>query len=188
MSLGRRTWLRRWVAIGFAAAAVPALCLGAKPPGEYDVKAAFLYNLGKFVRWPPEALGETNAPFVIGVLGGGPLTERLEASLAGKTIQERPIVVKRSENVNELLGCHVLYIAPGSEADTSYVMSRLAGRPVLTVGEGAKFVSRGGMVGFVVENRRLRFDINIESARGAGLEISSQVIRLARNVLRKETS
>jgi hypothetical protein len=177
------------------------LPVGAQPPSptEFDVKAAFLYNFGKFVQWPAPAADvaastftvlsistaaspSNSEPFTIGVLGTDPFKPGLEKRLAGKTIQDRTVDVKVSQNIDDLRDCRIIYIAPGAEQDTAYVLGRLADKPVLTVGEGKRFFLQGGMVSFQMESRRIRFDINLQRVRAAGLDMSSQLIRLGRTV------
>ena len=64
--------------------------VGAQSSGEYDVKAAYLYNFAKFVEWPPEAFPAPDAPFAICVLGQDPsaghstTSSRANASRTGR--------------------------------------------------------------------------------------------------------
>jgi len=56
------------------------------------------------------------------------------------------------------------------------------GPGVLTVGEGEAFAHAGGVIAFVIENRRVRFDINQTAADSAGLQLSSKLLSVARLV------
>jgi hypothetical protein len=50
------------------------------------------------------------------------------------------------------------------------------------VSDAARFTTRGGMIGFVLDDDRVRFDINLAAARRSGLQISSRLLRVARKV------
>src|SRR5664279_2589147 len=80
-------------------------------PTEYQIKAAFLFNFAKFVEWPPEAFADANSPLVIGVLGENPFGDDLERTIRGKTINNRPLVIKEFRSPAEATNCHVLFIS-----------------------------------------------------------------------------
>lgn len=151
-------------------------------PTEHEVKAAFLYNFARFVEWPKEAWASPDQPFVVGVLGEDPFGETLDRTLAGKTVAERPIVVRRlssSEGAHEV---QILFVSSSEGPRLARILYALTDIPVLTVGEPSGFAEQGGMIGFRTEDRRIRFDINTERAQRAGLRISSQLLKLARIV------
>ena len=59
------------------------------------VKAAYLYNFTKFVKWPDKAFENDEAPFVIGVLGKDPFGPILDNTVKGKKVAKRPIKTRR---------------------------------------------------------------------------------------------
>ncbi|MBA2603509.1 MAG: YfiR family protein, partial [Acidobacteria bacterium] len=61
-------------------------------------------------------------------------------------------------------------------------LSDLAQMPILTVGEGRRFLEQGGLIAFQVENDRVRFDVNRRRAEGTGLIVSSKLLRVAREL------
>jgi hypothetical protein len=152
-----------------------------EPPSEYEVKAAFLYNFARFVEWPP-AGGAANQPFIVAVLGHDPFGATLDRTLAGKTLEARPIVVRRLASLDEADRVHILFVGTSDRAQAAQVARTLAGTHVLTVGEMPGFAELGGMIGFRTERQRVRFDINVAQASRAGLKISSQLLKLARIV------
>jgi hypothetical protein len=158
-----------------AAAAGPAVA------GEYEVKAAFLYNFARFVEWPPQAI-PSGRPLVIAVLGQDPFGSTLDAVLQGRTIRDHPLAVRRVARVEEADGAHVLFISRSEGDDVARILRRLEGSPVLTVGEEADFARQGGVVRFRVDEDRVGFEINVDSAERAGLKMSSQLLKLARIV------
>ena len=174
-------------------AAVPLLLLGAGVaptapplaatlPTDYEVKAAFLYNFVKFVEWPARAL-EGRDTVVIGVLAEGPLFATLERTLAGKTVGERRIVARRLTSGAEAATCHMVFLGATFAPQIPDILKGLDGASMLTVGESEGFAEAGGMIGFAVEANKVRFEINRGAAEHAGLHLSSQLLKLATNVI-----
>ena len=149
---------------------------------EYQVKAAFLYNFAKFIEWPDKAL-RGDEPIIIGTLGDDPFGEVLDETLAGKKVGSHPLSVKRFSRIAALDRCHILFVADSEVARTAEILTRVGAAPTLTVGDTAGFAERGGMIGFVIEERRVRFDVNLKAVRDGGLKPSSQLLKVARNVL-----
>jgi len=147
---------------------------------EYEIKAAFLYNFVKFVEWPNEVLPETS-DITVCVLGGEPSVEPLE-SIHGKTVRGRRLSVRRIRALKDVESCHVLFISSSEESRLPQVMQNLHGSSVLTVGEMERFIASGGIINFVVERNKVRFEINPTSAERARLKLSSQLLSLARVV------
>ena len=166
--------VRLVVAVAFLAGR--GLAQGDNP--EYEVKAAYLYNFAKLVDWPAPARG----PLVIGVYGEDPFGGALHRAVDGKNIDGRPLVVQRLSRLDQLKGCHILFIGLSERRHWRAVLSAVQGEAVLTVGESEGFLDAGGKVNFTVEQNRVRFDINLQAAREAGLRISARVLHLARVV------
>jgi hypothetical protein len=148
-------------------------------PSEYQLKAAFLYNFAKFTDWPPEALADDKAPFIIGVLGDNPFGNDLEQTVAGKKINDHPISVQTFHTAAEAIHCHILFISSSEKKRFSEIIQSLHGTAVLTVSETDRFIESGGMVNFVQESSKIRFQINDDAAKAAGLKISSKLLSLA---------
>jgi hypothetical protein len=163
---------------GVALLALPRSHAETTAPTEYEVKAAFLYNFAKLVQWPESALGG-QAPFVVGVLGDDPFGGVLEKTFEGKAISGHPMLPRRFDRLEEAVTAHVLFVATSEESELTRVLGALRGRPVLSAGEANAFAERGGIVGFKTQDRRVRFDINLERAEESGLKISSQLLKLA---------
>ena len=151
------------------------------PLREHEIKAAFLYNFVKFVDWPSEVLPETSDTITICVLSDDPSAEALE-SLRGKMVKGRRLSTRRIEGVKDVESCHVLFISSSEEKRVPQVMQNLHGSSVLTVGEMERFIQSGGIINFVIERNKVRFEINPTSAERARLKLSSQLLSLARVV------
>jgi len=148
-------------------------------PTEYQIKAAFLFNFAKFVEWPAAAFAEETSPMVIGILGENPFRDDLERMVRGKTINNRPLVIKEFRSPAEATNCHVLFISTSEKQRLPEILKSLHGISVLTVGETDRFTETGGMINFVAEGNKIRFQINEVAARSAGLKISSKLLSLA---------
>jgi len=175
----------RVVLICFLAGIAPQLLVRAAeepPPLEYQVKAAFLLNFTKFIDWPPPPTGGTAASFDICLLGDDPFGTVLDQMLEGETSQGRKLGVQRVRRPVPA-SCRVLFIGK-TEQDLDSLLSDL-GPGVLTVGDGTGFLRDGGMIGFVIENHRVRFDISQAAAARAGFKISSKLLNVARSVDRQ---
>lgn len=180
MKQGRRRQVGAWwsvLALIFIAVAWPVNAEEA--PLEYDVKAAFLLNFTKFIDWPASAFASTDAPFRICITGEDPFGASLAKIVEGEQVSSRPIAVEKMGR-EQLTHCQIVFFGR-SEKNVAEAISRL-GPGVLTVGESPDFLRAGGVIRFVVENNHVRFDVNQPTARKAGLEISSRLLKVARNV------
>lgn len=177
--LGALAALCLWTAPAFCqdrAASAPA-----REPSEYDVKAAFLLNFARFVDWPPPRNADhANEPLSICILGDDPFGENLDRLASGESVNDRPIAIRRVLRWDE--ACRILFVSK-SERDLFRIL-RLVDPGALTVGEDPAFLREGGMIEFVVENRRVRFDLNLKAAERASIRISSRLLTVARRVSR----
>lgn len=148
-------------------------------PLEYEVKAAFLLNFTKFIEWPAAALPGPDAPFSICILGDDPFGQILDRMVEGESVEGHKLAVRRIGR-GQAGTCQVAF-AGGSEKELAKTLTGL-GPGVLTVGEGDSFLREGGMIAFVLENRRVRFDINHSAAVKAALRVSSKLLSVARTV------
>ena len=157
------------------AVAAPAL-------GEYQVKAVFLFNFTQFVAWPPESFADPQAPFVIGVLGRDPFGSALDETVRGETVNGRPLVVQRYQTIDDLKPCQILFIDRSARDQSARALEALEHKGTLTVSEFEATASRDVVIRFLSENKKIRLRINVDSARSAGLTISSKLLRPAQVV------
>jgi|SRR5450432_1306688 hypothetical protein len=170
------------MAMGLLTGLVAAISVRAAAiePLEYKVKAAFLLNFTKFIEWPAAAFGESDSPIVICVLGDDPFGSTLDQTVAGEVVNGRGVAVQRIKEAPSPKSCQVLFVSR-PEKDVLKILPG-GGSGILTIGEGESFVHDGGMIAFVVENRRVRFSINQTAAENAGLKLSSRLLSVARSV------
>ncbi len=169
-------------ALPSGAAHASAAHAAAAPYGEYEVKAAFIYNFARFVEWPPEAFDGPAASLGVCLLGADQFGGALEGALQGKSVHGRSLEVRRLRGEERVQSCNILFVA-ASEADRlRSLLLRLGDAPILTVGESSDFARAGGIINFVLEENRVRFEVNAGAAERAGLRISSKLLGLARVV------
>ncbi len=153
------------------------------PIAEYEAKAEFLERFTRFIEWPAEALPEDPAaPFVLGVLGRDPFGRYLDQMAASRRIKGRPVQVRRWDSLDEVRGCHLLFIASSEKRDLARIVARLGARPVLTVADTPGFADSGVLINLVSEDERIGFEINEAAVRRSGLSFSSKLLRMARRV------
>jgi len=181
-----------------------ASAVAASPPesakaGEDKVKAAFLYNFAKFVDWPAEKLGDPNQPFVIGVVGDRDLARALEP-LRNRKVKGRTLTIKYFPSSQEVTGrdgpgdtdpnslrqqysqCHLLYLGR-AEKDFAKLLQLLKDHPVLTIGNTDGFLQAGGMINIFTEDKKMGFEVNLDSAKQAQIRIRAKLLKLARKVI-----
>ncbi len=170
-----------------------ALNAYAKPPSpsEYQLKAVFLYNFVRFgfIEWPAESFADADAPIIIGILGKDPFGATINRIIKGKTIKGRKLVIKRFKKIEDVKTCHILFISSSEEKHLVKIVKHLKNSSVLTVGEVKQFAQRGGIINFVIKEKKLHLEINVDAAERAKLKISSKLLELAeivRDERRKE--
>lgn len=151
-------------------------------PLEYKVKAAFLYNFTRFVEWPSASFAANDGPLIIGICGRNPFGGELEQGLKGRSVNGHPIELRAVETPEAAKQVHLLFVPAGEDGRASVWIKSVAGIGVLTVGETEKFADAGGMIRFVREADKVRFDINMEPAEQGKLRVSAQLQKLARTV------
>ena len=166
-----------WLTIPLAAQPKPK-------PTDYQVKAAYLSDFGRFVEWSSRAKPSPEESFDLCVLGPDPFGPALDAAIAGERIGGAALTARRIARPQEALGCRILFIASPETNQLEAILTTLGTASVLTVGDMPDFVKRGGMIQFVLDGNRVRFEINIPASRHAGLNLSSELLKLARAVRR----
>ncbi len=154
----------------------------AQSPGEYQVKAVFLYNFAKFVEWPADSSANSHAPIVFGIVGEDPFGNLLEQTIKGKTVNGHELAVKRLKHAQEARGCQIVFIGSSERRRLKPILDELKGASVLTVGETEGFARLGGIINFTLEDNRVHFEVNVDAAERARLKISSRLLSLAKIV------
>lgn len=170
-----RHWCR-WLAaaIGSVAAGVAAPAAAAPASLESAVKASYIFKFAPFVEWPANAFA-AGAPFTICLSGQDPFGSLIDEVVRGQKAKGRPILIRRLGSTIAPAGCHILFA--GRTSGTSQGAST-AGQAMLTISDTNSGVGNT-MIQFVVEGRRVRFQIDDGAARASGLAISSKLLGLS---------
>jgi hypothetical protein len=166
-----------------ACGSVPTVHGQSHAAGEYEVKAAFLYNFAKFVEWPPNSFFDASAPLQICVFGRDPFGDGLRALTADKTVNGRKFEIDTVVDLQHARTCHILFISSSVAMPMKEIVEGLRGATVLTVGDTKGFAEQGGMISFVLENDRVQFEVNRKAVEQAGLKISSKLLSVAKLVI-----
>jgi hypothetical protein len=148
--------------------------LRAESRDDRSVRAAYVFNLIKYVEWPRE-----KNELLIGFIGDPSTGEVLEAMLNGRTSDGRTIRVVLYPSEEELGRCSLLYVAQPDAKEVQKALGKVQGTRILTIGETDSFARAGGMVALVNTGDHIRIEVNLEAAGSAGIRISSRVLDLA---------
>ena len=170
-----------WLFVIFSARSQPR-----RPVTQSEVEAVYLYNFAKFVSWPPEAAPQT-APFAICTLGNDDFNGALDALTSNESLQGHRIVVRHLASIGNADGCHILFISASEEARLAKDLNAVKIKPILTVSSMPAFLERGGMIQFIVQDKRVRFAVNLDSALQCRLTVSSELLKVAVAVQGKPT-
>ncbi len=158
-----------------------APCAFAQDATDDEIKAALAFKFPVYVRWPESALNDDTETFNCCTMGNGALPELL-MQLDGVVVMDKSLRVTRISNIAEIASCHMLFIGASEKKNLENILVAIKKKPILTLGDMKGFARKGGMINFYLEKNSVRFEINPEAGRQAGLDISSKLLRLARIV------
>jgi hypothetical protein len=170
------------LALLIAVAAVIPIWAQVVPSVEYQAKAAFLFNFVKFVEWPPDAFQSDKSPINLCVFGYDPFGSALDEVIEGQTLKNRRLLVQRINTLPDLKACHLVFVSDREDKHLPEILQSLEVTSALVVGEGKDFAERRGGIQFFLENKQLRFAVNMDAIQRARLKVSSKLLALARIV------
>jgi hypothetical protein len=165
-------------ALGVALAMVPA-AYPAAPPGEYQVKAVYLFNFGQFVEWPAQSFTSPTDPFVICIVGADPFGKTIDEVVRGEALGARPLEVRRFGRGGEIDRCNILFIGRTEAPRLRDTLAAVKGRSVLTVTDIDGAERDGAIIVLFKQDNRIRMRINVAEAKASNLVISSKLLRPA---------
>jgi hypothetical protein len=162
-----------------------SLCLPAWAQGvsETSLKAAFVYKFASYVEWPAESFPSPDSPFVIGVLGADDIAAELEGLVHGRSVGNRPAIVRRMKDGEPLTGLHMLFIGRRDAGKVPALSRAARALSVLVVSDAERGLEAGSVINLVVADERVGFEVSIEAAERSGLRLSSRMLGVARRVL-----
>lgn len=152
------------------------------PLGEYQVKAAFLFNFAKFVEWPAEAFLSEKTPITLCVFGQDPFGGALDEIVRGEAINNREVLVRRVNDLPGLNSCHLIFVGNKEDKRLTELLNSVGGKSALVVGETEGDAEAGVVIQFFSESNKVRFSVNVDAMRRAKLNVSSKLLALARIV------
>jgi hypothetical protein len=167
-----------------ALATVAAPAARAEAASAIQVKAAYLYQFGGFVEWPPQSFQSADSAFVIGLIGADDLAAELERIVASRSVHGRRVEVRRLRAGDPLAGLHVLFVALEETPRIAKILASTDERPLLVVTD-APGMPPGSAINFTTVDNRLRFDVDLAAAQRRQLKVSSRLLGVARKVLRE---
>ena len=175
-----------WLALLFCLIFLVLNAFAADPQrlSESQIKAGFVFNFTRFVDWPASAFGTPASPFLVCVVGAAPLAGLLVETAVGKAVGGRILTIKSMKPTEDLRTCQVLYLGATEERQTARILEGVKGSSVLTVSDIPRFAPAGGMIGFFIQENKVKLEINLEAATHEGLRVSSKLIAISRLVSR----
>jgi hypothetical protein len=164
-------------------AALPQIVLSAADelPREYRIKAAYLYNLSKFITWPDEAARDKSTQMAICVYGYNPFGQYLQ-KLQERLVKGRVIAIRYLNEKQATAGCQILFISQHNTVLPKILTAPPPYPPILTVSDDEDFLSHGGLVSLVTVTNNVQLEINLTRAKQAGFTISANLLEVARKV------
>lgn len=153
----------------------------AATPLEAAVKAAYLSKFGLYTSWPEKAFTAADTTAHLCLFGADPFGPQLEQNVAQQRVQDRPVQIRRLSIPDQVGGCHIIFINEPDAQIRRQILDSLRGSSALTVTD-TKGPAATGIINFVIQDNRVRFDIDDGAAAQAGLTISSKLLRLALTV------
>ncbi|MEQ1816782.1 MAG: YfiR family protein [Nitrosomonas sp.] len=147
---------------------------------EYTLKAAFLYNFAAYTTWPDSNNGNT---FNLCIYGNDPFGNNLDTLMQKKRINDRTITIYRTNNIDRLDSCQLVFISRSSVDNLKAVINTLQDKPVLIVADSPGTIQQGVTLNMEIKDEKVTFEANLKVARKAGLNLSSQLLRFATSVL-----
>ncbi len=170
------------VAAWLVASVLVWLPVHAEQIAEHDVKAAYLYNFTRFVEWPAEVPPGSH-PFRLCVVADEKITGAIQRTMSGESVNGRTAETVVPRSVHDVRSCQVLFVGRAQLVKAAPLLAAVRDHPVLTVSDAENFAGDGaaGTIGFVRQEGRVRFDVNLEAAKRSRLVISSRLLQVSRN-------
>jgi hypothetical protein len=153
---------------------------------EYPVKAQVIERFTRFIDWPDQVFAGPDAPFVLCVVGSSPIEPYLER-IAQRRLKDRRVELRRLKPGADAGVCQLLFLASSERSRIKQTVNKLSGKPVLTVGDTEGYAREGVLINLMLdEEGHVRFEICSTELRKSGLNVSAQLLRLARMVTEVE--
>ena len=143
------------------------------------IKAAYIYNFAKFVELP----GGDDKAIRLCVLGRDDLNGSMQA-LNRRVAQGREIQVRKDVTLDQVKDCSIAFVGESDARLLTVAARQLGASPVLLVSDAKQAVDQGAHLSLIFNDDRVEFDVNLQHLQKSGIKASSQMLKLARLVVR----
>lgn len=150
-------------------------------PGEYQIKATYLYNFINFIDWPPESHFNSNPSINLCIFGDDPFGDDID-DIRNEIVKGKKLKIKSCSSLDKLKSCDILFIPASEKKHFEQILNSIRKSNVLTVSDTEELIHQGAVISFFVEHKKVRFAVNIKAARRSGLKISAKLLKLAKIV------
>ena len=150
----------------------------AKQPSEYQLKAAFLYNVARMVNWPK---ADRKKPLTVCLIGEDPFGDALN-SIKKKKVKKRPLRFMINITISEIADCNILFVTQEAQNLLTNILPSIESQHILTMGDAPEFATQGGMVNLLKNGERIAIEINLKAVKASNIVISSRLLTLAKIV------
>lgn len=148
---------------------------------EYVLKAGYIYHFTKFIKWSNKAKFEIeNKGLRFCLVGEDPFESILNKFSKKLKRRNKKLLIVPKVSVEEMPQCHILYVSPSVKSNVDQILQRVKEHPVLVIGDTPGFAQKGVGINFFLQKNKIRFEINREALRRAGLVVSSELLNLGR--------
>lgn len=146
---------------------------------EYDIRAAMLFNITRFVEWPTSKLNPQHPQMLVCIAGPDPIGPGLDHFLQSQKAGIKSISVRHLNSLESAEACHVLYVSLREQKDVKKFVPSLAKANVLLISEKTNAGSPDQVIGLPTLDEHVHIEVNLAAAQRAGITISSKLLRLA---------
>ncbi len=160
---------------------VLAFAVSAQPAAQTAdrIKAAYVYNFAKFV----EMAGVDEKSIRLCVLGKDDLNGAM-LSLNRRMAQGREIQVRKDVPLDQIKDCAMAFVGDSDVRLLSTVARQLGNSQVLLVSDARQAMDLGAHLSLIFNEDRVEFDVNLLNLQKSNIKASSQMLKLARVVIR----
>ncbi len=91
--------------------------------------------------------------------------------------------MRRISSPQQESGCNIVFVSASEEGNLRSILEAAQRYSVLTVSNIRHFTERGGDIGLISQQDRIRFEVNRGSAAKCGLVFSSELLKVAVRVI-----
>ena len=159
-------------------ASLPAV-VAMSAPSEYQLKLDLFPKFTRFIEWPGQSsVRNLYAPFTLGVIGQSPFGDDLDRYFLKQLLKGKSVQVRYCRTLEDLDSCDLVFICASEKDRLKPILARVRQRPILTVSDTPGFAKAGVMVSFLREGNRLAFEVNVATAKEAGIQFASNFLQV----------